>query len=172
MIKELWTLTKMLFATKPSEIEEVKLMGMEHFPFKGYSYMMWCGRMVYRKDMYDTRRKEWITKKYKVSKNHETIHLMQAKQCGSWTKYYLRYLWEWLKPGFMAPLKANYYTIPYEMEAYANEEKFDYPEGMIVCSDNYSEGICEKYVIKNGRKVTFKEVGGTPQAWKAYLKTL
>jgi hypothetical protein len=58
------------------------------------------------------------------------------------------------------------------MEAYANEEKFDYPEGMVVCSDNYSEGICEKYVIKNGRKVTYEEVGGTPRAWKEYIKTL
>ena len=107
MIKELWTLAKMLFVSRPSEIEEVKLMGMNHFPFKGYAYIMWCGKMIYRNDRYDTRRKEWITKKYNVSKNHETIHLMQAKMCGSWAKYYLRYLWEWLKPGFMAPLKAN-----------------------------------------------------------------
>lgn len=164
MIKELWTLAKMLFATKPSEIEEVKLMGMEHFPFRGYAYMMWCGRMVYRNDTYDTRRKEWITKKYKVSKNHETIHLMQAKMCGSWAKYYLRYLWEWLKPGFMAPLKANYYTIPYEMEAYANEEKFDYPK-------QYDGSNLGKYTFAS-RKKLFKDVGGTQQAWEAYLKTL
>ena len=55
MIKELWTLAKMLFQSKPSEIEEAKLMGMNHFPFKGYAYMMWCGKMIYRNDAYDRR---------------------------------------------------------------------------------------------------------------------
>ena len=163
MIKELWTLAKMLFVSRPSEIEEVKLMGMEHFPFKGYAYMMWCGKMVYRNDTYDTRRKEWITKKYKVSKNHETIHLMQAKQCGSWAKYYLSYLWEWLKPGFMAPLKANYYTLKYEAEAYANEENFDYPK-------LYYGSNLGKYTFAS-RKKLFKKYGSV-QMWKAYLKTL
>ena len=163
MIKELWTLAKMLFVSRPSEIEEVKLMGMNHFPFKGYAYIMWCGKMIYRNDRYDTRRKEWITKKYKVSKNHETIHLMQAKMCGSWAKYYLRYLWEWLKPGFMAPLKANYYTLKYEAEAYANEENFDYPK-------QYDGSNLGKYTFAS-RKKLFKKYGSV-QMWKAYLKTL
>ena len=164
MIKELWTLAKMLFVSRPSEIEEVKLMGMNHFPFKGYKYMMWCGRIIYRNDTYDTRRKEWITKQYKIDKNHETIHLMQAKQCGSWAKYYLSYLWEWLKPGFMAPLKSNYYTLKYEAEAYANEENFDYPK-------QYDGSNLGKYTFAS-RKKLFKDVGGTQQAWRAYLKTL
>ena len=163
MIKELWTLAKMLFATKPSEIEELKLMGMNHFPFKGFAYMCWCGKMIYRNDMYDVRRKEWITKKYKVSKNHETIHLMQAKICGSWVKYYLSYLWEWLKPGFTSPLTANYYTLKYEAEAYANEENFDYPK-------NYDGSNLPKYTFKN-RKKLYKKYGST-QMWVYYLKTL
>ena len=154
----------MLFASKPSEIDEVKLMGMEHFPFKGFSYMCWCGKMVYRKDTYETRRKEWITKKYKVSKNHETIHLMQAKLCGSWTKYYLRYLWEWMKGGLSAPLSANYYLIPYETEAYANEENLDYTK-------QYDGSNLEKYTF-NARKEVYKAVGGTSQDWKAFIKTL
>lgn len=164
MIKELWILAKMLFASKPSEIGEVKLMGMEHFPFRGYSYMMWCGKMVYRKDTYETRRKEWITKKYKVSKNHETIHLMQAKLCGSWTKYYLHYLWEWMKGGLSAPLSANYYIIPYEMEAYANEENLDYPK-------TYDGSNLEKYTFYSRKKV-YKDVGGTSYSWKAFIKNL
>ena len=172
MIKELLTFIKLLFKTNPRDIERVELMGMNHFPFKGYKYLMWCGKMIYRKDMEEKRKKEWETPTFKKDLNHETIHLMQAKLCGTWTKYYFRYLWEWLKPGFMAPLRANYYTIPYEMEAYANEYKLDYPEGMVFCSDNYTEGICEKYTIKNGRKKTYKGVGGTPEAWKAYVKTL
>lgn len=164
MIKEFWTLAKMLLLSKPGGIEEVKLMGMEHFPFRGYSYMMWCGKMVYRKDSYETRRKEWITKQYKVSKNHETIHLMQAKQCGSWTEYYLRYLWEWMKGGLSSPLSANYYLIPYEMEAYANEENFDYPK-------RYDGSNLPKYTLPS-RKMAYKEAGGTSRSWKDYIKTL
>lgn len=75
MIKELWTLAKMLFATKPSEIEEVKLMGMEHFPSRDKDYMSWCGHLIYRKDQLAVRRKEWITKEYKEPSNLRTACL-------------------------------------------------------------------------------------------------
>lgn len=164
MLKELWMLAKMLFKSKPSEIEEVKLMGMDHIPFEGYKYIMWCGKIIYRNDMYDTRRKEWITKQYKIDKNHETIHLMQAKMCGSWLKYYWRYLCEWLKGGpVMAPASAAYYTIPFEVEAYANEENFDYPK-------NYDGSNLAKYTFKN-RKKLYKKYGNSRE-WKAYIKTL
>ena len=47
---EIITLIKMLFTSKPSDFFEVELMPMKHFPFKGYKYMMWCGRIVYRKE--------------------------------------------------------------------------------------------------------------------------
>jgi hypothetical protein len=88
MIKELWTLAKMLFATKPSEIEEVKLMGMEHFPSESKDYMPWCGHLIYRKDQLAVRRKEWITKEYKKLKQQENIRLDFAKEAGSWWKFY------------------------------------------------------------------------------------
>ena len=91
MIKELWTLAKMLFATKPSEIEEVKLMGMEHFPSEGKDYMSWCGHLIYRKDQLAVRRKEWITKEYKERKQIENCKLCMAKESGSWIKFY----WQW-----------------------------------------------------------------------------
>ena len=97
MIKELWTLAKMLFATKPSEIEEVKLMGMDHFPSEGKDYMSWCGLLIYRKDQLATRRKEWITKEYKERKHFENCMLGLAKESGSWTKFYLRMFFEWCK---------------------------------------------------------------------------
>ena len=32
MIKEFWTLAKMLFTSKPGDIDEVRLKPMEHFP--------------------------------------------------------------------------------------------------------------------------------------------
>lgn len=38
MIKELWKLIKMLFATRPSDFiyNELEVVDMKHFPFKGY----------------------------------------------------------------------------------------------------------------------------------------
>ena len=91
MIKELWTLAKMLFVSRPSEIEEVKLMGMEHFPSEGKDYMSWCGHLIYRKDQLAVRRKEWITKEYKQRKEIENYLLDSAKESGSWIKFY----WQW-----------------------------------------------------------------------------
>lgn len=165
MLKELFILIKLLFGKKPGDIENVCLMNMKHFPFKGYSYLMWCGKMIYRDDMYDRRQKEWPTDKFKVSKNHETIHLMQAKMCGSWMKYYWRYFIEWLKGNpIIAPSTSAYYTIPYESEAYANEENMDY------CK-SYDGSNLKKYTFK-GRKKLYKKAGGTSKDWKAYIKTL
>ena len=88
MIKEFWTLAKMLFKSRPGEIEEVKLMGMEHFPAKGKDYMSWCGHLIYRKDQFAVRRKEWITKEYKLRKQAENRRLSSAKESGSGIRVY------------------------------------------------------------------------------------
>ena len=165
MWKELWILIRMLFSSKPSDVNEVLLKGMNHFPFKGYSYMMWCGKMIYRNDTLERRKKEWLTKSFRTTKNHETIHLMQAKMCGSWVKYYWRYFCEWIKGGpIMAPASAAYYTIPFEVEAYANEGKLDY------CT-SYDGSNLPKYTFKN-RKKLYRNAGGSPTEWKAYIRAL
>lgn len=162
MIKELWTLIKMLFASKPSEKEKVSLLGMKHFPFRGYSYMMWCGWMIYRNETYERRQKEWSTDKFKQQENHEMIHLMQAKAAGSWVKYYWQYFLEWLKGNpIIAPASSAYYTNPFECEAYANENNVNYVKG-------YDEAKLQKYIFKN-RKSLYKQTGGTSAAWKLYL---
>lgn len=165
MLKELWILVKMLFGSSPKDVDKVVLMGMNHFPFKGYKYLMWCGKMIYRNDMQDVRRKEWITKSYKVSKNHETIHLMQAKVCGSWMKYYWRYFIEWLKGNpIIHPASSAYYTINYEAEAYANEENMKY-------CDNYDGSNLQKYTFK-GRKKLYRSFDCNSRKYKEWLKTL
>ena len=70
MIKELWVLVKLLFGKRqPKDIDKVSLMGMDHFPFVGYKYLMWCGKMIYRNDMYDRRQKEWPTDSFRISEN-------------------------------------------------------------------------------------------------------
>ena len=79
-MKELIILIKLLFKSKPADIKEVELLGMNNFPFKGYKYLMWCGKVIYRNDMIEKRKKEWETPSFLISKNHETIHLNQAKK--------------------------------------------------------------------------------------------
>ena len=162
---EVFTLAKMLFGRKPSEIEKVSLLGMDHFPFRGYKYLMWCGRMIYRNDMYDRRQKEWPTDAFKVSENHEQIHLMQAKAAGSWVKYYWRYFIEWLKGNpLVHPSTGAYYTVPYECEAYANEQDMDYTR-------NYDESNLTKYTLKY-RKRLYRSLGCNAHKFKEYLKSL
>lgn len=168
MLKELWVLIKMLFNSKPSDFvgKELEIVRMNHFPFKGYKWLMWCGRMIYRSDNKEQIRKEKRIKKFAVRKNHEKIHLMQASHCGdSWILYYLSYLWKWLKQGVISSMSANYYINPYEVEAYANEGNENY------CKEYDGVDLCSKYTIKSAKK-KYNELGGTPSAWNEYIKTL
>lgn len=145
--KETWWLVKQLFTT-------TKNKHMDHYPFSGYSAMSWCGYILTKKKESNIKTTTW---------NHENIHLQQAKNKGSWLKYYTDYVWEWIKGNPITyPASSAYYTIPYEMEAYANEDKSDY----------YSKGTEQKsymntlreYMFKNGMinnigdKVTSKQI--------------
>ena len=163
MFKELITLIKLLFESSPKDFKgSAEVLDMKHFPFKGYKAMSWCGYIIHRIGTSDIDNKTII---------HETIHLNQAKRSGSWIKYYWQYFIEWLKGNpIIAPSSSAYYTNPFEMEAYANEDKPEYPEGMIIYEDNYSTLEFTKYIIKNGRKKVYKNAGGTPRDWKEYIK--
>ena len=97
MMKELWQLIKMLFSSKPGDFDTPKLLSMKHYPFKGYRFMMWCGRMIYRIENKENIEKYMQTYAGKESMTHETIHLRQAQAVGSWVKYYWRYFVEWIK---------------------------------------------------------------------------
>lgn len=121
---------------------------MDHYPFSGYSAMSWCGYILTKKKESNIKTTTW---------NHENIHLQQAKNKGSWLKYYTDYVWEWIKGNPITyPASSAYYTIPYEMEAYANEDKSDY------------EINTNKYKIKN-RKKTYRE---NKKNWFNYIKNL
>lgn len=154
---ELLELVKMLFKSSPKDSDTLILKGMKNFPFKGYKYMMWCGYLIYRGDTIPTVSS--------TSMIHETIHLKQAQVKGSWVKYYWSYLVEWLKgnPIINTPTSA-YYTIPYEMEAYANEDNLDYAK-----SYNGKYLSCYK---KDRKLSTYIIYGGSFKEWKAYLKTI
>lgn len=100
MIKELWYLIKLLFTTQCLNIEVVK---MKYFPFKGYTAMFWCGKIITRKD-----------KLSQSTISHEKIHLEQALRYRTWIHYYLAYLWEYLKV-------LDYSKNPFEIEAYERQ---------------------------------------------------
>lgn len=66
-------------------------------------------------------------------KCHETIHVRQAENTkNSWLLFYLNYIWQWLcnLPLIFISLHYAYKFIPYELEAYANEDIFEYPYGI------------------------------------------
>ena len=86
MIKELWKLIKMLFATRPSDFiyNELEVVDMNHFPFKGFKAMAWCGKIIHRVGSSSAN---------DITLNHEKIHVMQAMMYNdSWVRYYLAYL--------------------------------------------------------------------------------
>ena len=78
-------------------------------PFPGFVAMAFFGVILARK-------------KYKplssATIRHEEIHEAQAKECGGWIRYYLKYLFFWVKYG--------YRMIPFEREAYHNETRENY----------------------------------------------
>lgn len=150
--KETWWLIKQLFTKTDKDCIEYKQM--DHYPFSGYSAMSWCGHLVTRKE------KDAISA---TTYNHEDIHVQQAIDKGSWLKYYWSYLVYWIKGNPIAyPSSAAYYTIPYEMEAYANADNLQYLTTRIPEDLN-------KYKIKDRRK-TFKKYGLA--GFKEYIKTL
>lgn len=162
---EIITLIKMLFTSKPSDFFEVELMPMKHFPFKGYKYMMWCGRIVYRKENEEKVKNEINTEIGRRSIRHETLHLRQAENHGknSWVRYYWRYLVEWIRGNpIIHPASSAYYTIPFEVEAYALEEI----EGAELYYD--TNLLKSKYTLEN-RKQTYRDHRDN---WKNYVKTL
>ena len=166
MIKELWLLVKMLFASKPIEVEDLDVMQMEYIPFKGYKWMMWCGWMIYRKENEERILSEIKTDAFKRSLSHERIHLAQAQTFNSWIGYYLSYFWHWVKHcPWIAPSSACYYLNRYECEAYAQEDNPDY------WKDYNRKNLRTRYTIEDAKNV-WRALGGTSKDWKEFLKTI
>ena len=172
MIKELWILVKMMFSSYPSDFvyKDLEVMTMRHFPFKGSRYMSWCGVIITREEKKAVIERFLTTKAGRRSKNHERGHCVQgiSEHGDNWPRYYLNYLWHWLKHcPWVKPGHAAYYVSRYEVECYAKEDDFGYFD-----LENYTrKNLRGKYSIKNAKKL-YKQLGGTPTAWKEYVKTL
>ena len=170
MFKELWTLVKMLFQSKPSDMQgkELEIVFMQHFPFSSHSFMCWCGKMIVREEY------KWIvydflnTPNGKKVKIHEKGHVKQAidEHGDNWLRFYLNYYWNWFKYcPWMAPSSACYYINRYECQAFAQEENPDYWNG------DTRKDLKGKYTIPNAKK-KYVELGSTPEKWKEYVKSL
>ena len=152
MIGELFTLAKMLFGK--TSLRQPSILVMKHFPFSGFSAMMWCGYIVTRKKEYELSDK---------TVRHEYIHVKQAYRYSRWYSYYLRYLREWMRGNPLThPASGAYMTIPFEMEAYANEHLLTYEP---------TADTLKRYTIKN-RKKTYRSLKGNRKGWIEYLQTL
>lgn len=168
MIRELWLLIKILFASKPSDILKMKhleIVVMKNFPFRGYRYMMWCGKIVTRSEKKAVIERFMTTVAGKRSETHEYGHALQAESehGDNWLRYYINYYWHWLRGNpLVHPGSSAYYTNRYEMEAYGNEHR---PEYWV----NYNRAnLRGKYTIKR-RKATYRE---HRDHWKEYCKSL
>lgn len=151
--KELFVLIQMIFG-RTEKCDKLEILQMKYFPFKNYSYMMWCGKLVTRKNITIRNIPSHVG-------NHENGHLIQAKFYKWWIQYYLVYFWEWLKGiPFWPPFNSAYYTIPFEVQAYANQHIPEY--------DYNREDLKSKYTIKY-RKREYKK---NKTYWKNYIKYL
>jgi hypothetical protein len=161
-LKDCWWMVKTLFSSNPKEVSNLQLKETSTLPFDGYLCMMWCGHLVYRSSKAEKINEYINSEKYKNIYNHEMIHLCQAQIAGSWWKYYLNYVWEWIKGNpIINPASSAYYTIPYEMEAYGNEDDLTY-------TNNYDGSYLPIYDI-NHRKSTYKEHRSN---WKEFCASL
>lgn len=155
MLEEIIFLIKMLFGTSPRDIKNMNILVMKYFPLPCFTALSWCGHIIVR-DLNEIN---------KTLMNHEAIHLRQAQISGTWIKYYISYLIEWFKGNpFKEPYMSAYYTNPYEMEAYANEEDQNY-------INEYNKININKYFI-NDRKTTYIKQGENFSSWKKYIKTI
>lgn len=137
MFKELLILCKMFFTKVELGLKALPILKMQHFPLNGYAAMQWCGHII-DKAGDDVSIDDTIM-------CHEMVHYKQACTFGVWWKYYLAYLWEWLRLGWWA--YSIYYVHPMEIEACIHEVNPNY--------ETY-RGKYKMYRMKHARRI-FRE---------------
>jgi len=123
-------LLMMLCAPRPSRQNDMRAVAKPRWIRKGYDGLTFFGHIITHTDeeaeafnACHTLTDRSKNGAYGAFKNHEMIHLYQARAChNSWLLFYLRYGWYWLLANrYRRRLKnAGYRLNPFEMEAYAN----------------------------------------------------
>lgn len=103
----------------------MKIVYCKHIPFKGFVAMNFFGVCVVRKE-YKSIIEDGSYYTVKKTLNHESIHTCQIKET-FYIGFYILYPLFWLFNLIVNPKKA-YRNIPFEQEAYANGEDFNYCE--------------------------------------------
>lgn len=98
--------------------------------------------------------------------SHETIHIRQAESMkDSWFRFYTKYVWEWIcnLPLIFVNIYAPYRLMPIEMEAYLNQDNWDYcMEGKL-----YQWKEFEKLTLKEKKKLAKEYYGTKPRPYFA-----
>ena len=116
-------------AVRPSKVVDMPAVVNTFWLRKGYEGLTFFGQILAPTQELADR---FNGSADRALKNHEMIHLRQAQSCGdSWIRFYLLYMWYWLKGLRMnRQMKhAAYLLNPFEMEAYARMNDLDYLKG-------------------------------------------
>ena len=147
-IKEYITIISAIFKNSPSR--PLQHIEMRYVLWPGYKLLCWAGLLVSRPGTIIST----------IDEHHEDLHRQQAEILGSYWKFYLVYLWEYLCGLFIClSFNAAYFTISFEMQAYGNERRLEYK----VTPENI-----KLYRIKNKRKA-WKE---NKNSWRAYCRRI
>ncbi|MBQ2209451.1 MAG: hypothetical protein II404_05760 [Prevotella sp.] len=115
----------MLHAVRPSRTDDMKAIALPFWIRKGYDGLTFFGHII----THTTDEADALNACYDAMKNHEMIHLYQARAThDSWLCFYWKYFLYWLRAlPYRRHLKnAGYLLNPFEMEAYAHMHDLSY----------------------------------------------
>ena len=144
-------------AHRPSRTHDMPAVVDTFWIKSGYEALTFFGTILtHSKDEADS-----INGRPTTLKNHEMIHLRQAQAChDSWLRFYLLYLWYWLK-GLRWSRRmrgAAYMLNPFELEAYRHMYDMGYPDR---CSNGGAqEWRTYKKMTYNERRAVYEQIFG------------
>lgn len=115
----------MLRSVRPSRIADMPAVVKPRWIRKGYDGLTFFGHII----THTQQEAEAFNQKFSTMKNHEMIHLYQARSThDSWLCFYWKYFMFWLKANrYRKHLRnAGYLLNPFEIEAYAHMHDADY----------------------------------------------
>ena len=115
----------MWHAVRPSRVADMPAVVNSFWLPKGYEGLTFFGQILTPTQAEADR----FNSGFPALKNHEMIHLRQAQSTGdSWIRFYLLYIWYWLKglPMNRKMRNAAYLLNPFEMEAYGRMHDLGY----------------------------------------------
>lgn len=147
---------------KPSKIKTLRAKKAWLLP-SNFTALTWKG-IAYCKREKDVKSINETSKINSRLKSHETIHIRQAQSTkDSWLLFYIRYVWEWIcnLPLIFIDVYAPYKFMPMEIEAYLNQDNWDY------CTYNatYQWKEFEKLTLKKKRELAKEYYGSKPKPY-------